>query len=333
MLTRENELNTWLNRLFNHDTYTLSPLAGDASFRRYYRIHHESASYIVMDAPPQQEGLSAFIAIARQFASFGVRTPNIFNFNLETGFVLLEDFGDTLLLDEAHSTQIAQHYQAAMQVLSRIQQCPTTSLQLTLFDEPCILRELKLFQGWFLETWLGLRLSSSEQRLLNQTFEYLVQAIITQPQCLVHCDYHARNLSLIGQKQTSTIGVLDFQDAKIGPFTYDLVSLLKDAYIEWPHEKRIQWLNDFYQMLPNQQGWSRDAFERGFHLCGLQRHLKILGIFCRLQVRDGKPRYLKDLPLTYRYILESLANTPSLELFYDFMETRVSPLVSEKAVA
>ncbi len=332
MLTRQNALHTWLNNLVDDSSFQLTPIAGDASFRRYFRLHHHASSLVVMDAPPGQEGLSAFIDIAGTLASAGVRTPEILAYDLKQGFALLEDFGDALLLDDIASDQTASHYQPALDTLHQMQQCSLDTVQPPPFDICMMEEELQLFRTWFLERWLGITLTHIEENLLNHALTYITEQIMKQPQCFMHSDYHARNLALIGPNHDPALGVLDFQDARLGPFTYDLVSLLKDAYVEWPEATRTEWLNHFYNTLPNQHGWSRDAFEQAFHLCGLQRHLKILGVFCRLDQRDGKSRYLRDLPLTLNYILSVLKEEKALHPFYDFMQTRVCPLFNAKNI-
>jgi len=161
----------------------------------------------------------------------------------------------------------------------------------------------------------------------------LLQTILNQPTCFIHSDYHSRNLALIGPVQTPSIGVLDFQDAMIGPFTYDLVSLLKDAYVRTNAQDLKQRISYFYQDLPNNYGWSQDAFEYGFHLAGIQRHLKVLGIFCRLDQRDGKSRYLEDLPLTFTYLKDALPIDKQLLGLAEFIEHRVHPAFQEKKVS
>ncbi|MDF1677921.1 MAG: phosphotransferase [Legionellaceae bacterium] len=332
MLTRQNALHTWLNSLVDSSTFTLTPLAGDASFRRYFRLHHNASSHVVMDAPPSKEGLAAFVEIAHSLSTTGVRTPEIVAFDLQQGFALLEDFGDAILLDDIDSEQTPKHYACALDTLHKIQQCSTDRPQLKPFNLRIMEDELQLFRTWFLERWLGITLTNLEENMLNHALTHITEQIKKQPQCFIHSDYHSRNLALIGPSHHSSIGVLDFQDAMLGPFTYDLVSLLKDAYVNWPKDTQISWLNQFYDGLPNQHGWSRDAFEASFHLTGLQRHLKILGVFCRLDQRDGKSGYLKDLPLTLDYILDVLEDNKALEPFYNFMQTRVCPAFDEKKV-
>ena len=333
MLTRQNTLHTWLDGVIGNSPFNLTPLAGDASFRRYFRLHQDTTTHVVMDAPPGKEGLLAFVQIARVLTDAGVRTPEIIAFDLEQGFALLEDLGDALLFERVLSTspeQAADYYPLALDSLHKIQTCRTHSPKLGTFDIPNMEREMQLFRTWFLERWLGITLTNIEENLLNHALSIITENIIRQPQCFMHGDYHSRNLILMGPEDEPSIAVLDFQDAICGPFTYDLVSLLKDAYLTWPDATRRQWVHAFYDKLPETHGWSRDEFQQGFNLCGLQRHLKILGIFCRLDQRDGKSAYLRDLPLTLNYALDCLKHDEALRPFYDFMQTRVCPLFEEK---
>ncbi|MDX2345674.1 MAG: phosphotransferase [Legionella sp.] len=339
MLTRQNALHTWLNSLGDYSSFELTSLAGDASFRRYFRLQNNTSSFIVMDDPPEKakkENLLIFVNIARALASSGIRTPEILAVDLKQGFALLEDFGDTLLFDEVASEKTSQHYQLALQTLHKIQQCTVQTPKLNVFGLSFMNTELQLFYTWFLDHGLSITLSHAEKKCLKQALTYITEQIIKQPQCFVHRDYHAQNLSLVGPDNQKALGVLDFQDAVQGPFTYDLVSLLKDARVPWPKETCLQRLNYFYDTLPNNYGWSRDAFEHGFHLCGLQLHLKILGIFCRLDQRDGKSHYLNNLPLVLKYVLDGLDHLSlekPLRPFYDFMQTRVCPLFNEKKIS
>ncbi|MDF1684262.1 MAG: phosphotransferase [Legionellaceae bacterium] len=337
MLTRQNTLHTWLDTVIGNSPFNLTPLAGDASFRRYFRMHQDATTYVVMDAPPGKEGLLAFVQIARSLADAGVRTPEIIAFDLDQGFALLEDLGDALLFNRVlnASPEQAEHdYALALDSLHKIQTCRTHSPTLGEFDIPAMERELQLFRTWFLERWLGITLTNIEENLLNHALSVITDNIIHQPQCFMHGDYHSRNLMLLPSEANTahkySISVLDFQDAVRGPFTYDLASLLKDAYIEWPEATRVQWVNAFYDKLPNTHGWSRAEFLQGFEMCGLQRHLKILGIFCRLDQRDGKSSYLRDLPLTLNYALKCIKQHKALRPFYDFMQTRVCPVFEEK---
>lgn len=333
MLTRQNALHVWLNKLTDNSSFRLTPIAGDASFRRYFRLHYENTSHVVMDAPPEKERLSSFVQIARALAEDGVRTPEVIAYDLTQGFALLEDFGDALLLDDTESERTTHHYQSALDTLHKMQACHTEAPALPNFDINTMGEEVQLFRTWFLERWLGLTLTHSEEHMLNDALTYLLQTILNQPTCFIHSDYHSRNLALIGPVQTPTIGVLDFQDAMIGPFTYDLVSLLKDAYVRTNAQDLKQRISYFYQGLPNNFGWSQDAFEYGFHLTGIQRHLKVLGIFCRLDQRDGKSRYLEDLPLTFTYLKDALPVDKQLLGLAEFIEHRVHPAFQEKTVS
>lgn len=331
MLTRLNALHNWLNKLTQNSSFHLTPIAGDASFRRYFRLHYDTSSFIVMDAPPDKEKLSPFISIARTLSENGVRAPEILAFDLEQGFALLEDFGDALLLDDIESERTEGHYRSAINTLQSMQTCPTDTPNLPTFDAAFMHQEIQLFCVWFLEQWLGITPSHAEDHMLGNIFTYLVDTILNQPTCFIHSDYHSRNLALIGPIQAPMIGVLDFQDAMIGPFTYDLVSLLKDSYVKTPDITCLARLNYFYEHMPRQQAtWSRDAFEHAFHLMGLQRHLKVLGIFCRLHARDGKSQYLSDLPLTFSYLVDALTIEEELLPFKQFIDERVYPAFKYK---
>ncbi len=323
MHTRQNELNKWLEGIFGNTPFTLVPLAGDASFRQYFRLHYGELTRVVMDAPPDKETITSFINIGNKLATIGIHTPKILAFEQAQGFILLEDLGDELLLRALSRNNAEQLYTAAMTTLLHIQQCPTTHPQLPDFDKNFMLQELSLFHEWFLHAYLELQLNANERLLLNETFDWLATQIMAQPYVFIHRDYHARNLIVIGQKNPVDIGVIDFQDAMRGPFTYDLVSLLKDCYIQWPREQVIHWLTHFHHKTPHKYAWSLTEFIRGFDLCGLQRHLKVLGIFCRLHLRDNKAAYLRDLPLTFNYVSACLENYNELQPLYHFMQQRV----------
>lgn len=323
MQTRQNELNNWLKSLFGETPFIITPLAGDASFRRYFRLQCGDLTRVIMDAPPDKESITSFLAIGGRLSAYGVHTPAIYAADDVLGFILLEDLGDKLLLRDLSLKTAPTLYHAAMNTLLQIQQCPTTHPQLPKFDKPFMLKEMALFREWFLEAYLGLELNAPEEALLNKTFDWLASTIETQPQVFIHRDYHSRNLILISDKTPSNIGVIDYQDAMQGPFTYDLASLLKDCYIQWPRVKVIEWLTCFYHHLPQQHGYSLEMFIRAFDLCGLQRHLKVLGVFCRLHLRDNKPTYLRDLPLTLNYLTACLESYTELKPLYQFIQQTV----------
>ncbi len=324
MLERENALKEWLDNIIPHKEYTLKPLAGDASFRRYFRVQYNGLSHIAMDAPPEKEELGPFIHIAQTIANEGVNTPEILATNLELGFLLLTDFGDQLLLSSLNSDTADQYYHEAIKTLLRIQNCSIHEPGLSTFNIPFMLNEMQLYPEWFLKQYLGLTLTDEEQHLLKHTMDWIAAEVAQQPLAFIHRDYHSRNLMLIDQPQEWALGVIDFQDAMKGPLTYDLVSLLKDCYICWPRDKVLEWVDYFHKVNPAAQAnYTLNEFTRAFDLCGLQRHLKVLGVFCRLYLRDGKSGYLKNLPLTLQYILECTEVYEELNPLFHFLQKRV----------
>lgn len=321
---RQNALNKWLEQLPGVTPFTITPLAGDASFRRYYRMKSRETSYIVMDAPPEKETMRPFIAVAELLRSNDIRTPKIIACDEASGFALLEDFGDGLLLNKLTPATADDLYQSAIDTLIHMQQCPTSSTYpLPCFDTSFILGELGVFKQWFLQTYLKLQLSEQEEQLLEQTFNWLASNVSNQPGVFIHRDFHSRNIMMTEGTPDTRPAIIDFQDAMQGPFTYDLVSLLKDCYIQWPRDDVMRWLSYFHEQSLTTRQWSLPAFIRAFDLCGLQRHLKVLGVFARLSLRDNKHHYLKDLPLTLHYVLATLEDCEELQPFYQFMQQRV----------
>lgn len=327
---RQNELSQWLKTQFNDTPFSLTPLAGDASFRRYFRLKTNDVTHIVMDAPPEKESIDSFVAIGRQLREANIHTPAILRINIEQGFILLEDLGDKLLLQALSENKNSADalYKSAMTTILKIQQCSAKSL--APFDKAFMAYELSLFQDWFLGAYLGLELNHQHQQLLNNSLDWLTNRIAAEPQVFIHRDFHSRNLMLLENRQQLALGVIDFQDAMRGPRTYDLVSLLKDCYIQWPREKVIHWLSYFYHELPSTHGESLADFTTAFDFCGLQRHLKVLGIFCRLHLRDNKSTYLNDLPLIYNYVFSCLETYPELHPLCQFMQQTVFPIFSNK---
>lgn len=330
MHTRQNELDKWLGQLLNQAPFSLIPLAGDASFRRYFRLHYDNTTCVVMDAPPEKEEITPFITIAQLLLSIGIHTPAVHTVEKTQGFILLEDLGDELLLGKLSPKNADSLYKAAMIPLLKMQQCPLNTSSLPIFDTQHMLQELSLFREWFLDAYLGLQLNNDEETLIIDTFNWLIEQINKQPHVFIHRDYHSRNLLLLGEHLPYEIGVIDFQDAMRGPFAYDLVSLLKDCYVQWPREQVIQWVTYFYEQLPNSYGWSLQQFMHAFDLCGLQRHLKVLGIFSRLHLRDNKPSYLKDLPLIFNYVTACAESYKELQPFYRFMQEKIYLPFKEK---
>ena len=304
---RYQALSLWVAQVLQQHKVELSVVSGDASFRRYFRYAANGKSWIAMDAPPEKEDSTGFVRIARHWFEQGIRVPEIIAMDLEKGFILLSDFGDRTLLPvlNAERPDIAQgqhYYSKAMLVLGRIQSQDASLAQLPAYDAGLLQQEMALFKDWLVDAKLGLSLSETEALALKNCFDFLTQRALAQQQVVVHRDYHSRNLMIC---EDDELGVLDFQDAVIGPVTYDLVSLLRDCYIVWPEEHVDLWCNEFYALITqhsNKLG-SADQFKEDFDLMGLQRHIKVAGIFCRLSIRDGKHGYLKDIPRTLEYIL------------------------------
>ena len=295
----------WITGLtsFQLQKDSLRPASADASFRRYFRISDANGlSYILMDAPPPQEDVRPFIQVAELLAATGVTVPTIFASHIDHGFLLLSDLGTVMYShvlsnaeDSAAQKTAHQLYLDAIDSLIRIQCCEQAEL-LPEYDRATLHRELLLFPEWYINKHLGATLTPAQQTSLDTVFEHILSNTLAQPQVAVHRDYHSRNLMVM---QQGNPGILDFQGAMFGPLTYDLVSLLRDAYIEWNEEQVLDWAIRYWERARN-AGLaisSFDNFYRDFEFMGLQRHLKILGIFCRLNYRDGKDSYMADLPL------------------------------------
>ncbi len=301
----------------------LKPASGDASFRRYFRIElADGTTRIVMDAPPPMEDCRPFVRICRAFEEVGLHVPHIFAQDLDQGFLLLSDLGSQLYLDALSPKTVDRLYGDALGALVVIQACGPLE-GLPPYDRSLLLQEMELFREWLARRHLGLGLSGEEERMLDGVFDLLAANALEQPRVCVHRDYHSRNLMVT---TPCNPGILDFQDAVVGPVTYDLVSLLKDCYIRWPREQVHQWAMNYFLLAQQSgvlQGEHEKDFLRWFDLMGVQRHLKAAGIFARLNRRDGKPGYLKDIPRTLGYIVELAPHYPELEELGAFIEQRV----------
>ena len=317
----------------------LSMVSGDASFRRYFRASWQGHSYIAVDAPPQHENSSAFIRVCRMLRAAGVRAPEIFASDLERGFLLLEDFGDSQLLptlsrfqSEGESQRAGAIYQSALQTLLLIQRSPEKE-RLDPYDRDQLRSEMQLFTDWFCKAFLELELSDSEHVVVDQAMHFLEEAALSQPTVMVHRDFHSRNLMLLDDSAVPALGVIDFQDAVHGPYSYDVVSLLRDCYLRWEPETVIRWALTYWQAA-RAEGLLADVSEaqflRDFDLMGLQRHLKVMGIFCRLSLRDNKSRYLADIPLVIRYFLEVSRRYPELGDFVEWFNRRALPVANQR---
>lgn len=321
MLNRQNELNKWLTEITANNNLKICALAGDASFRRYYRIEHNNLTKIVMDAPPSHESLDAFIYVSKLLKDAGINTPTIYNVNKDLGFITLDDFGDKLLLNELTAENTDYLYAKAIDSIITLQNSSTENLPN--FNTKYVLQELELFNTWFLQKYLGLQLSPKEQIMIADCFNFLAAEIKRQPQAFIHRDFHSRNLMILDNNE---LGVIDFQDAMVGPLTYDLASLIKDCYIKLPDDCLLRLMSMFYEKKDLARHWSFNEFKSAVDICGMQRHMKVLGIFCRLSFRDNKHGYLKDLPLTLEYVMEVLQTQNQLFELENFMNKRVLPL-------
>ena len=308
-------LQPWLINHFNTDNIQITPLQGDASFRRYFRVQHNDTRYIAMDAPPELEDIKPFIHVAREFGQLDIHVPHIFAENLEHGFLLLTDFGDSLYSQELQPHNADLLYTSALETLVRIQTC---QVAFPPFDAVFMQKELDNFQHWFLNRYLNVQLPH-----LQKVFDFLIHAAVIQPQVCVHRDYHSRNLMCLPDNQ---VGVLDFQDAVRGPVTYDAVSLLRDCYINWPREQVEQWAEHF-RKTAGLNNVSPAEFLRWFDLMGIQRHLKALFIFARKYIRDSSHHYIPDIPRTLQYVLDVSEKYPELHDFRRVLLDEVAPKV------
>jgi aminoglycoside/choline kinase family phosphotransferase len=299
--TRQQELNDWLTLTLPDADFTLTTASADASFRRYFRVHTYNGTLIAMDAPPPQENCEPFVRIAKLFGDAGLNVPKVIAEDLERGFLLLNDLGDDTYLSKINADNAPKLYADANNALIKLQLASQPNV-LPNYDEALLTREMQLFPDWYIAKHLNVTLDEKQQAVLTNTFNVLNKNILAQAQVYVHRDYHSRNLMMT---QDNNPGVLDFQDAVYGAITYDLVSLLKDAYISWDEELIIDWLVRYWQNarkagLAVTEDFSE--FYRDFEYMGAQRHIKVLGIFARLYHRDGKDGYLKDMPLVMEYL-------------------------------
>lgn len=307
----------WLNEVLPERALTIEPASSDASFRRYFRVCSGNQSWIVMDAPPDKEGIQPFVNIARFLSQHGLHAPDIIAEHHEQGFLLLSDLGKTPYLDALNDDSADDLYGDAINSLIHMQSLATDSISLPRYDAALLRQELELFPEWFLTRHLQIETPD----FIEPLFDTLIESALNQPQVIVHRDYHSRNLMVFDGNNP---GIIDFQDAVIGPISYDLVSLLRDCYIAWPEDKVQQWVQCYFDRAQQQgllNGTSFDTFLRWFDLMGVQRHLKVLGIFCRLNYRDNKPHYLAGLPQTFRYTLAVSQRYEALEPLADFLAT------------
>ena len=323
MPDRLEQLKRWLESELEFSDYTLAPASSDASFRRYFRVMHDGASFIVMDAPPDREDSRPFIRVAKQLFDAGLNAPEVLDEDLQQGFLLLSDLGSSPYLGALNEAGVERMYGDALGALASIQTCACDGLPP--YDRALLLREMELFREWLVGKHLGIALSDAQHAMLDSAFALLADNALAQPRVFVHRDYHSRNLMVTARNNP---GILDFQDAVCGPVTYDLVSLLRDCYIAWPRARVEDWALG-YQELAIQTGILHEEHEdpvqflRWFDLMGVQRHLKASGIFARLNHRDGKPGYLGDIPRTLAYITDLAQRHAAIAPLCAFVENEV----------
>ncbi|MDH3266655.1 MAG: phosphotransferase [Gammaproteobacteria bacterium] len=305
----------------------LRPASDDASFRRYFRVNSAQRSFIAMDAPPEREDCRTFIKVAGYLEAMQLNAPRVLEVNLDDGFLLLTDLGDAQYLDKLQddASCAAGLYHDAMTALALLQRRGAVyQSNLPPYDVELLSFELSLFWDWLCKHHLQIEFDESDKENWQQLCDLLVNSALDQPQVFVHRDYHSRNLMVVNQDNP---GILDFQDAVEGPLTYDLVSLLEDSYIQWPRQQITEWAQSFYKMLDVsiRQRVDNDQFLRYFELMGVQRHLKVAGIFARLNHRDGKPGYMSDIPRTLSYIIEVGPRYEELRFVVDLINERCLP--------
>ncbi len=318
-------LHEWLSRDLGIHPERVEPASSDASFRRYFRVFHAGTTHIVMDAPPGKEDVRPYLKVTQLLENLAVHVPHVRQADVGRGLVLLEDLGGTHYLSRLNAGDDPEPlYADALAVLATIQVRGTAAAQeLPPYDREALARELALMPEWFCKHHLALQLSADQKQMIGGTWDFLIREALSQPAVFVHRDYHSRNLMVLGERNP---GVLDFQDALRGPIGYDLVSLLKDCYISWPRERVERWVLEYRQRLQSlggPGGASGREFLRWFDLIGVHRHLKVLGIFARLWYRDGKPGYLRDLPLTLDYIRDACGRYGELAELGRFIEDNV----------
>lgn len=322
---RLEQIHHWLKTDLKLSGYQLQSASADASFRRYFRLFADQQSWIIMDAPTDKEDSTAFVDIANRLIASGVNAPQIQASNLQKGLLMITDLGDTLYLDALTDQNADKLYKAAIDALITLQS-RASILDLPAYDARLLQLEMQLFRDWLIVKHLGLPAPGA---WLQETFDLLAQSALEQPRVFVHRDYHSRNLTCQAENLP---GILDFQDAVLGPITYDLVSLLRDCYIQWPKKRVTHWLDYYLQNATYDsliKNIAKTQFTRWFDLMGIQRHLKASGIFARLLHRDEKDGYLQDIPRTLSYIVEASETYPELEQLNTYIKEQVLPELSK----
>lgn len=313
----------WARLATGQPALTLESASADASFRSYWRGYVNGQPVIVMDSPPDKEDPAPWVAIGKRLASAGLHVPTVMVADLAQGFLLIEDLGTRTYLPELNDTTVDALYADALDALLRMQMHVDTE-GLPAFDHAWQTMEMEIMPAWLLERHLGVTLECAEWDIVENAFTAIMHTIAEQPRAFMHRDFHSRNLLLTAERSP---GVIDFQGAMSGPITYDLASLLRDAYIVWENERVEGWVEGYRLRLLDarllEERIDADRFRRWFDLTGLQRHIKILGLFCRLCYRDGKPGYLNDLPRVLRYVLDTARRHADVAPLADLIEAKI----------
>ncbi len=329
---RREALLTWLTKELGLKVSRLVPASKDASFRRYFRVSTDDAQYIAMDAPPDRELSEPFVRVAGWLAEMGLHSPRVLHHDLALGFLLLTDLGELQYLDTLQSAPLEADrlYRDALVALDQMQRRGVDyQSRLPPYDHALLTRELDLFHDWLCHKHLKLRFSAADAAGWRSTCDFLINAALLQPRVFVHRDYHSRNLMIC---EDSNPGILDFQDAVEGAYTYDLVSLLRDCYVRWPAALVESLAREFFRRCRDRfPVVGSRQFLRDFDLSGVQRHLKAAGIFARLELRDQKQGYLKDVPRTLAYIVEVAPSYPELDFLQRLISERVVPALEVPA--
>lgn len=327
---RQKALENWLTNTCHLPAFDLEHLQGDASFRRYFRVSTKDTTFVAMDAPPPQENCHPFVAIAHALRELQLNVPEIFFADLEQGFLLLTDLGDQTYLKVLTNDNVDDLYGQALNALAVLQGCQTVASHvIPHFDARWMEQEWAWHKEWFLEKLLGVTLSDQETTSLDQCMQQLIKELCSQPYVFMHRDYHSANLMLTKQG----IAILDFQDAFIGPVTYDLASLLRDCYIAWPETKVKHWALSYYQQLIDLgvlTGVSAETFLLWFDWMSIERHLKALFTFARKAVRDATPSYLEHVPRTLHYLETVSANYAELSPLHDYLIRIAQPAFARR---
>ncbi|MDT0603149.1 aminoglycoside phosphotransferase family protein [Thalassotalea castellviae] len=324
---RQKQLTQWLMDFFLLEKCVLTSMNGDAGFRRYFRFQKDEQSFIAVDSPVDKCNNSAFLSVQKQLTQVGVKVPEVLACDEQQGFMCLSDLGNCELSTVLTLDNMAIHYQQAILLLPKIASIPQQNLPV--YDKAFVQLELDIFSKWLLHKHLDIQLTHEQEIQLQTCFDFLISNALEQPQVVMHRDFHSRNLMLVDNE----LAVIDFQDAVIGPITYDVVSLLRDCYVKWPREQIMPLLDYFVGRMSSQfslQHINAQQWQQWFDLMGLQRHIKASGIFARLYHRDDKPSYLSDIPLTLSYIVDISAQYPECYFLESLVTNTVMPKLSQK---